>query len=57
MDQYLLLDSHHNLLAKYSVFNTLSHMARVVCSNQQMFKEEEDHIRQLFLGVIIQHGL
>ena len=45
-DQYLHLDSHHILSAKYSVFNTLIHRARVVCTNQQLHKEEEDHIRK-----------
>ena len=29
-DQYLQWDSHHNLSAKFSVINTLSHMAKTV---------------------------
>ena len=38
--------SHHHLLAQYSVINTLKHRARTVCSNQQLLKEEEDHLNK-----------
>ena len=31
-DHYFHRDSHHNLSAKYSVFNTLIHRARTVCA-------------------------
>ena len=34
------------LLTKYSVINTLKHRARTVCSNQQLLKEEEDHLNK-----------
>ena len=33
-DQYLQLDSHHNLSAKYSVIGTLTHMAKQFILNQ-----------------------
>ena len=45
-DLYLAWDSHHHLSAKYSVINTLKHRARTVCSNQQLLKEEEDHLNK-----------
>ena len=32
-DQYLHLDSHHNLYTKYSVYRTITHRARTVCAN------------------------
>ena len=31
IDQYLHWDSHHNHFAKFSIFNTLRHRARIVC--------------------------
>ena len=49
MDQYLQGDSNHNLLAKYSIYNTLAHRARVVCTCQPALKQEEDHITQVLL--------
>ena len=39
----------HNLSAKYSVFNTLAHRARIVCTFQQLLNEEKDHIRKALL--------
>ena len=45
-DLYFHWDSHHHLSAKYSVINTLKHRARTVCSNQQLLKEEEDHLNK-----------
>ena len=42
--QYLQWDSHHNLACKYSVINTLTHMAKAVCSNSQLLKEELHHL-------------
>ena len=45
-DLYLQWDSHHHLSAKYSVINTIKHRARTVCSNQQLLKEEEDHLNK-----------
>ena len=48
-DQYLHWDSHHGLFAKYSVFNTLAQRARVLCTIQQLFKEEWDYIKRALL--------
>ena len=45
-DQYLQWDSHHNLSAKFSVINTLSHRAKTVCSNPELLKQEKEHIRK-----------
>ena len=47
-DLYLWWDSHHHLSAKFSVINTLKHRAKTVCSNNQLLKEEEDHLQQAF---------
>ena len=49
-DLYLQWDSHHNLAAKYSVINTLTHRAKTVCSSPQLLKEEEDHFRQALIN-------
>ena len=49
-DQYLHWDSHHNLSAKFSVFNTITHAARSVCTNPQLLHEEEEHIERPYLG-------
>ena len=43
-DQYLQWDSHHNLSAKFSVINTLSHRAKTVCSNLELLKIEKEHL-------------
>ena len=45
-DQYLQWDSHHNLSAKFSVINTLSHRAQTVCSNPELLKQEKEHLRR-----------
>ena len=45
-DQYLQWDSHHNLSAKFSVINTLSHRAKTVCSNPELLKQEKEHPRK-----------
>ena len=46
MDQYLQWDSHHHLSAKYSVISTLTHRAKTVSSNPDLFQKEMDHIRK-----------
>ena len=46
-DLYLQWDSHHSIAAKYSVINTLHHKAKAVCSNNQLLKEEEDHLQEV----------
>ena len=40
--QYLHWDSHHNLSAKYSVFNILTHRARTVYAHTQLLHMEEE---------------
>ena len=45
-DLYLNWNSHHHLSAKLSVINTLKHRAKTVCSNNQLLKEEEDHLNR-----------
>ena len=45
-DQYLQWDSHHNLSAKFSVINTLSHRAQTVYSNPELLKWEKEHLRK-----------
>ena len=44
-DQYLHWDSHHSITHKYNIYNTLSHMAQYICSNQQLLKQENQHIQ------------
>ena len=39
-DLYLLWDSHLSLACKYSVINTLTHMAKAVCSNSKLLKKD-----------------
>ena len=46
MDQYLQWDSHHNLSAKFSVINTLTHRTKTVCSNPELLHKEMDHLRK-----------
>ena len=46
-DLYLQWDSHHSIAAKYSVINTLHHRAKAVSSNNQLLKEEEDHLQDV----------
>ena len=45
-DQYLQWDSNHQLSAKFSVIQTLSHRASTVCSNPELFQKEKDHLRK-----------
>ena len=45
-DQYLQWDSHHNLPAKFSVINTLSHRAKSVCSSPVLLKQGKEHLRK-----------
>ena len=39
-DQYLELDSHHKVAAKYSVIGTLNHGAKVVCTGPELLNKE-----------------
>ena len=45
-DQYLQWDSHHSLSAKYSVIGTLTHRAKVVCTDPDMLQSEINHLRR-----------
>ena len=45
-DQYLQWDSHHHLLAKFNVINTLSHGAKTVCSRPELLEQEMDYLRK-----------
>ena len=44
-DQYLHCGSNHHITAKQSVFNTLAHRAKVVCSSQERLDKESQHIK------------
>ena len=44
MGQYLHWDSLHPISSKYSVVGTLHHRAKTVCSNNQLLKQEEEHL-------------
>ena len=46
-DLYLQWDSHHTIAAKYSVVSTLQHRAKVVCSNQQLLRDEEECLQKV----------
>ena len=45
-DQYLQWDSHHSLSAKYSVIGTLTHRAKTVCTDSELFQRELQHLRK-----------
>ena len=47
MDQYLQWASHHHLSAKYSVINTLTHMAKTVCNKPELLQKEMDHLKKV----------
>ena len=46
-DQYLQWDSHHSLSAKYSVIGTLTHRAKVVCTDPELLQGELNHLRRV----------
>ena len=45
-DQYMQWYSHHNLVAKYNVINTLAHRARTVCTKPELLRNEIQHLRK-----------
>ena len=45
-DQYLQWDSHHSLSSKYSVIGTLTHWAKVVCTNSGLLQDELNYLRR-----------
>ena len=47
-DQYLHWDSNHFITAKFSVYSTLAHRAKIVSSSQEALNKELNHIRRAF---------
>ena len=47
IDLYLPCDSNHNLSAKYSVINTLTHRAYTICSTPQLLESELQHLEEV----------
>ena len=45
-DQYLQWDCHHSLSSKCSVIGTLTHGAKVVCTNSELLQGELNHLRR-----------
>ena len=54
--QYLHWDSHHSIINKHSIYNTISHRAQYVCSNHQLLKQENQHIPTAVADAIIPDG-
>ena len=48
-DQYLHWDSLHPVSSKCSVVGTLHHRTKTICSDQQLLKEEEDHLTKALM--------
>ena len=46
-DLYLPWDSNHNISAKYSVINTLTHRALTICSTPELAEEELQHLEHV----------
>ena len=46
-DLYLPWDSDHNIAAKYSVINTLSHRALTICSTPELADKELQHLENV----------
>ena len=45
-EQYLQWDSHHSLSAKYSVIGTLTHRAKIVCTDPELLQNEINQLRR-----------
>ena len=45
-DQYLQWDGHHSLSATYSVIGTLTHRAKVVCTDPELLQGEINHLKR-----------
>ena len=45
-NQYLQWNSHHSIANKYSVINSLLHIATNICSNQDQLKEELTYVER-----------
>ena len=48
-DQYLHWDSLHPISSKYSMVGALQHRTRTICSDHQLFKEEEEHLTKALM--------
>ena len=46
-DLYLPWDSNHNIDAKYSVINTLTHRAHTICSTPELAEQELQHLEEV----------
>ena len=46
-DLYLPWDSNHNIAAKYSVINTLTHRAHTICSTPEIAEQELQHLEKV----------
>ena len=46
-DLYLPWDSNHNIAAKYSVINTLTHRAHNICSTPELAEQELQHLKEV----------
>ena len=46
---YLPWDSNHNIAAKYSVINTLSHRALTICSTPELAEQELQHLEKVLV--------
>ena len=46
-DLYLPWDSNHNIAAKYSVINTLTHRAHTICSTPGLAEQELQHLEEV----------
>ena len=44
-DQHLQWDSHHNLVAKYSVISILTHRVQIVCTKPEFLNKKIPHFR------------
>ena len=55
-DQYLHWDRHHNLSAKYSIFNTLTHRTGLFVPTHNYFGKRRNTLEKLFLGASTPHG-
>ena len=46
----------HNVSAKYTIFNTLTHWGRTVCANPKLLHKDEEHIQGAFQRISILNG-
>ena len=44
IDQFLQWNSHYHIAVKYSVINTLTHRAKVVCTTPDLLRRETQHL-------------